>query len=520
MVAALCGDMNENSKLRRFSMSGLRLKLVALIAAAMTSVFAMGANAQESKLNVALTSDVPSLDPTLDLSLHGFSFRLNVYDQLTETLPDGAIGPRLATSWEPSDEARTWTLTIRTDAKFHDGSPVTVDDVVWTFEKILADSRSALRVYMSKVQEVEAIGDDQVKFTLSDSIGIFPRQLSFVSILPQKAFEEMGEEAFGQNPVGSGPYTLVERVSDDRIVLSAFEEYWRGAPQIKEVVMRPIPSPLARSSALLTGEIDIDPSVPPSLISRLEEAPDVNVWKADAFRVMYLGFNVDYNPALAEPDFRKAVDHAIDRDAIANQLLGGLGRPASQLASEITIGHDPEIEVTEFDPDKAHELLAGTSYAGEAIPFQYPSNNYALADDVAQAVAGYLGNAGINIDLQPMEFSAFLPLWSQRKLTGMFYFAYGSSIFDSSDITAGLYEEGSRIYEVNPEIDSLAKQARAETDEATREALYSRIFNISKESAAYVPLYEEVQSFATRENVVWEPQADGFYRFYRMSQSE
>src|SRR5688572_14222104 len=111
--------------------------------------------AQDSKLTVALTSDVPSLDPTLDLSLHGFNFRLNVYDQLTETRADGSIGDRLATSWQSSPDAKVWTFTVRSDAKFHDKSSVTVDDIVWTFKKILGDSRSALKVYLSKVQEVE-----------------------------------------------------------------------------------------------------------------------------------------------------------------------------------------------------------------------------------------------------------------------------------------------------------------------------------------------------------------------------
>jgi peptide/nickel transport system substrate-binding protein len=98
----------------------------------------------------------------------------------------------------------------------------------------------------------------------------------------------------------------------------------------------------------------------------------------------------------------------------------------------------------------------------------------------------------------------------------MFYFAYGSSILDSTDITTGLYETGSRIYVVDPEIDRLAKAARAEIDQAKRKELFSKIFHISSASAAYAPLYEEVQSYATRSNVTWKPQADGFYRFYQM----
>jgi ABC-type transport system substrate-binding protein len=100
--------------------------------------------------------------------------------------------------------------------------------------------------------------------------------------------------------------------------------------------MRPIPSTLGRNSALLTGEIEIDPSVPPSQIAKLSATPGIKAQKADGFRVMYIGFNVAYNPAMADPNFRLAVDSAVDRNAIANRLLGGLGKPAGQLPSAIT----------------------------------------------------------------------------------------------------------------------------------------------------------------------------------------
>lgn len=478
--------------------------------------FVTSAQAQETKLTVALTSDVPTLDGTQDLSPIGFNIRLNLYDQLTEIRKDGSVGPRLATSWESSPDGKVWTVNIRTDAKFHDQSPVTVDDIIWTARKVLDDSRSPLKVYLSKIQNIERVSDSQIRFTLSESIAIFPRQLSFLSVLPKKAFEAMGEQEFAQKPIGSGPYTLVRRIRDDRIELAAFPNYWRGAPAIKQVTMRPIPSTLGRNSALLTGEVEIDPSVPPSLIGKLSSTPGVKAQKADGFRVMYIGFNVAYHPAMADPNFRLAVDSAIDRNAISNRLLGGLGKPAGQLPSAITFGHDPSIPVTPFNVQKAKDLLAKTSYKGEPIPLQYPNNNYALADDVAQAIAGYLKNVGINVELKPMEFSAFLPAWAQRKMEGMFFFAFGSSILDASDITAGMYETGSRIYLVDLEIDRLAKEARAEINADKRKALYSKIFHISKDTAAYVPLYEEVQSFATRGNATWEPQADGFFRFYQM----
>ena len=496
------------------------MRAFAFAAAALAaSVLALGApvaKAQEPKLTVGLTSDFPSLDPLMDLSPIGFNLRLNLYDQLTEIRKDGSVGERLAKSWQSSPDAKTWTFELRTDAKFHDGSPLTVDDAIWTIRKALDDARSPLKVYLSKVQSVERASDTQVRFNLVEPFAIFDRQLTFVSILPRKAYEAMGEAEFGQKPIGSGPYRLVRRIKDDRTELAAFDQYWRGAPKIKSVILRPIPSPFARNSALLTGEIDIDPSVPPSLIPKLQATPDVKVTQADGFRVMYVGFNVNYMPAMADVNFRLAVDSAIDREAIGTKLLRGLGRPTGQLPAKITFGHDPSIPITPFNPQKAKELLAKTAYKGEPIPLQYTNNNYALADDVAQAIVGYLKNVGINVELRPMEFSAFLPAWAQRKMEAMFYFAFGPAVFDADNITSGMYETGSRIYAVDPEVDRLARAARGESDQAKRKQLFSQLFKISNATAAYVPLYEEVQSFATRANVTWEPIADGYFRFYQM----
>ena len=493
-----------------------RLVVVAALAASVLSLGLQRASAQEAKLTVGLTSDFPSLDPSLDLSPIGFNFRLNVFDQLTEIRRDGSVGPRLAKSWQASPDAKAWTFELRTDARFHDQSPVTVDDVVWTIRKVLDDGRSPLKVYLAKVQSVDRVSDTQVRFNLIEPFAIFDRQMTFVSILPKKAFETMGEAEFGQKPIGSGPYRLVRRVRDDRTELSAFADYWRGESKIKTVILRPIPAAFARNSALLTGEIDIDPSVPPSLARNMASKPEVKAAKADGFRVMYIGFNVNYAPALADPNFRLAVDAAIDRETLGTRLLGGLGRPTGQLPAKITFGHDPSIPITPFNPQKAKELLAKTAYKGEPIPLQYPNNNYALADEVAQAIAGFLKNVGINVELRPMEFSAFLPAWAQRKMEAMFYFAFGPAVFDADNITSGMYEAGSRIYAVDPEVDRLSREARAEPDQTKRKGLFSQIFKISNQTAAYVPMYEEVQSFATRATVTWEPMADGYFRFYQM----
>ena len=261
----------------------------------------------------------------------------------------------------------------------------------------------------------------------------------------------------------------------------AFDDYWRGSPRIKTVTLRPIPADMSRVSALQTGEIDINPSVAPGILNVLSNLPGIEVSKFEGFRVMYLGFNVAYGP-LADLSFRRAVDAAIDRETISNRLLRGLGKPAGQLAPPITFGYDPALAPTPYDVVKAKEFLAKSGHKGERIPLQYPNNNFALAGEVAQSIAGYLGAVGINVDLKPMEFTAFLPAWANRKLEAMYFFAFGASTFDSDNITAALYEAGSRIYVVDPKVDELARAARAETDPAKRKLIFSEIARISRDA--------------------------------------
>jgi peptide/nickel transport system substrate-binding protein len=491
-------------------------------AALSTTLWAAGAQpllAQTGTVTVALTSDVPTMDASQDSSPVGQNLRINLFDQLTETKADGTLGPRLATSWDSSPDATTWTFTLRGGARFQDGSTITADDIVWNFEKILADHRTPVRTYLSKLQSVENLGDNRIRFHLNEPFAIFDRQVGLISILPRRAYEAMGAEKFGQLPIGSGPYRLTRWIRDDRIELAAFDDYWRGAPKIKTVILRPIPSEAGRVSALLSGEVDIVPSLPPAFIDRLKSRSGIRVGTAPGYRVMFLGFNVTTAP-LDNVNFRLAVDCAIDRVALTKKLLRGLGTPAGEIVPPVDFGYDPKIAATAYDPAKARALLQQSGYHGQKLVFQYASNTFPLADEVAQAIAGYLGEVGITVGLQATEYNTFFPAWANRKLPGMYLFAYGSSLYDADSAMAGLYESGSRIYAVDPQIDNLAREARAQSDPTKRKAVFSQIFTISKQTAAYVMLYNDVQAFAVRSDLDWVPRPDGLIRPYDIGNSE
>jgi peptide/nickel transport system substrate-binding protein len=494
--------------MKKHAAKWLRYATVGLVGAGLAIGVTAIAGAQgKSSVTVAQSSDVLTLDPSVDTSPISLNLFKNVFDQLTDIKADGSVGPLLATAWSSSDDAKEWTFTIKHGVKWHDGTDLTVNDVVWSFQKIMDDKKSPVEAYLTSVEKVEAVGDDKVKFTLKASFAPFPRQVSLISILPKAAYEKEGAN-FAQHPVGSGPYKVVDWAKDDHIELKAFDGYNGGKPEFDKVVFRPVPSESARTAALISGELDIVPILPPAFMDTLSKRDDISVKKVQSNRVVYLGFNAEKAP-LDDIKLRQAIDCAIDRNAITKQLLRGLGVPDGQIVAPVTFGYDPKIEPTAYDPAKAKKLLSESKYKGEPILFQYPNNRYAFGQEVAQAVAGYLQAVGIKVQMQGMEYTAFFPLWVNRKLSGMHMFAYGPSIMDAELPLRSLYEKGpSRGYWSSPEVDKLVQEQRAETDADKRKALISKVWQISKENVPYSILYNEVQGYGIRKGIDWEPRPD------------
>lgn len=496
-------------------MFGLVSRLLTGAALALASVAPMPpAMAQVAgKVTIAMQSDIPSLDPTIDTSPLGQNVRLNVYDQLTEISADGTVIPRLATSWEASADALTWTFTLRENAKFHDGKPVTAEDVLWSYSKIMADTKSPVRTYLSKIKSMEKLSDHKIRILLVEPFAPFDRQVSLVSIVPKEAYERLGATQFNQTPIGSGPFKVVRWVKDDRIELEAFADYWDGPAKVKTAIFRPIPAEASRVATLLSGEIDIVPMLPPVLADRLNNSSaGTKAQKVDSHKVVYLGYDVT-NGILGNLDFRKAVDTSIDREAIAGKLLRGFGKPTAQVVAPVSFGYDATLAPTKFDPEAAKKLLQSSGYKGEKITIQYPSANFNSTDEVVQAVAGYMKAVGINVELQGMEYTAFFPLWAGRKLNSMHAFTYGPTTLDADLPLTSLYETGrSRGYWSDPKVDELIRAQRAEPIADKRKALITQIFKISKDNVVYSPLYTETHVWGIRDRVRITPRPDGLVR--------
>jgi peptide/nickel transport system substrate-binding protein len=488
---------------RRIFLPGMVLTGTALLAARPFSAFA----ADNSTIVVSQGSDVLTLDPMLDTSPIGVNVFRNIFDALTRIDADGSVVPLLATSWNASEDTKTWEFNIRTNAKFHDGAPITADDVVWNYKHLLGETRSPVRTYISKLTSVEVSAPNTVRFVLSEPFAPFDRQVSLISIISKRAFEDIGAAKFALAPVGSGPFKVVRWVKDDRVELAAFDDYWAGAPKIRTLIFKPVPSETTRAAALSSGELDVVPILPPALVVSLGSRPGIKIEKVASNKVVYVGFDVN-NPLLGDVRIRQAVDCAIDRNALSSRLLRGLGKPAGQVVAPVTFGYAPDIEPTAFDPARAKQLVAASGYKGESIALQYPNNNLAFGQEVAQAIANYLGQVGININLQGMEYSAFFPLWANRKLNGLHLFAYGPSIMDADLIIGSLYDSGGRVYWTDPKVDQLAKQQRGERDKDKRRALIGEILKLSKEALPYASLYNEIHAYGVQDRIKWTPRPD------------
>jgi peptide/nickel transport system substrate-binding protein len=489
---------------------------MAAAGAALATLLAMsggGVQAAPNAITVALPGDFPTLDPSKDTSPLGFNYRLNVFDALTELQRDGKLNPRLAESWTFSDDLTEWTFKLHQGVTFHDGSPFSADDIVFTINRIKADNTSPVRTFIKLVDKVEKVDDHTVRFKLTQPYGIFHRQISYVNLMSKTYFDKVGDQGYAAKPVGTGPYRMVRWVKDDRMELEANPDYWRGAPAIKRATLRPIPSEASRAAALASDEVDLVPALAPSSIDQLKSNRDLDVNTAPSFRVIFVAFNVN-KPPLDNPKIREAIDVAIDRSAITDKLLRGLGKPTGVMVPPMNIGYEPSFRPVAYDPQKAKKLVAEASYDGTPITIQYPNNNIVMANEVVQAIAGYMTAAGLKVEIKPMEFTAFFPLWLQSKLDSMYFFAFGSTQYHAESILTTMYEDGSHAYKVDMEIDALLKKQRTITDPAEQTKVLAAALRKSNENRYHLPLYDEMQAYGAKKTVSYSPWPDGFVRLY------
>jgi len=432
------------------------------------------------------------LDPSdTEAFINPFMVLYAVHDALVKPMPGGENTPSLAESWTVSKDGLVYEFVLRKSAKFHNGDPVTADDVKFSFERYKG---AAAKLLKDRVRDVEIVDAGRVRFHLREP---WPDFMTFYGtsatgaawIVPRKYVEKVGEDGFKKAPIGAGPYKVVSFNPGIDLTMEAFEGYWRKVPSVKRLVFRSMPDETTRAAALKAGDVDIVYLLSGPTAQEVKRTPGLRLAAAMPPGVVFLDLPEQWDPKSPWHDrrVRLAASHALDRNALNQAETLGLSHPTGGLIPRV-LDFARAYPPPPYDPARAKKLLAEAGYpngfdAGDLTPFP-------PFFSLAEAIGGYLQAAGIRTRLRTMERAAFLTAWREHKIRGVIMGLGAPAGNAATRIEAyvtkgGIYSSG----EV-PEIESLFQRQARELDRKKREGMLHQIQQIMQDRAMYVPIYE------------------------------
>jgi peptide/nickel transport system substrate-binding protein len=439
----------------------------------------------------------------------------HIFDRLVHTDENQRLGPGLAVSWRAIND-KSWEFKLRRGVKFHDGTPFTADDVLFTFERApnVEASPSSFALY-TKGKTLEKIDDYTIHIITEKPYPLMPNDVSTINIISRKHGKgaKTGDYNSGKAAIGTGPYKFSEWVPGD-----------------------PIRSDPARVAALLAGDVEMIDVVPTPDIPRLKKSPDVVLSQGVSNRVIYLHLDQfrDDSPfitgtsgknPLKDQRVRKAISKAINRPAIVEKVMEGVAIPAGQLLPEGFFGVSAKLKPEKHDPDAAKKLLADAGYPnGFGLTLHGPNDRYINDAKICQAIGQMLTRVGIDTKVETMPRSVYFSKASRGgpgKSPAFTFILVGwgagtgeassplKSLLHTYDKARGFGASNRGRYS-NPEMDKLVEQALATVDDAKRDKLLQQATEIAIEDLGIIPLHYQVNTWATRKGLAYTPRTDEY----------
>ncbi len=528
------------------------MKLHALVIAGIATVLSVAgvAPSHAKTLRYATQDEPQTLDPhSANLAVTN-RLLSNIYEGLVFRDKDYKIVPWLATSWTQPD-AKTWRFKLRPNVKFHDGSPFTADDVVFSVERALHQF-SQLKVSVQGVERARKVDDLTVDFIMREPNPVLLNHLVFFRIMSKTWAEKNKatipqnyrdkEETFSsRNANGTGPFMLLERQPDVRTIIVENKNWWnRNSPErgnVSRVELLPITSRPTRLAALVSGEVQFVNDPPTQDIPRLKSNSNIKVVEGQEARVQYLAFDTSRDELLysdvkgknpwKDIRVRQAVAHAIDVEAIKLKSMRGLSVPTGTIMTKFDQGYSVDADKRlKFDPARARELLKEAGYPN-GFGVTLDCGNNAPASDICPAVTAMLNQVGIRVTANIMPVSNFFPKL-QRADTSFYLLSWTSPTSDSLyTLQSLLYTHaggsgagasaGDNNYSrySNKELDRLIDQFKVETDMKKRDALIRDALLLINRELPVVPLHRQIIPWAMRSNVTAVFPPNGTPYFFR-----
>jgi peptide/nickel transport system substrate-binding protein len=494
---------------------------------------ATSAHAQEFKL--AMSSPPTSLDP----HFYNLTPNVNVARHMFETLvvpdADSRPTPGLAESWSLVNNL-TWEFKLRKGVKFHDGSELTAEDIVWSMDRpatIVGSPGkfdSATRAIINK----KIMDPYTVRFTTREPYPLMLNDMMTVQIVSKKATQGLSSEDFssGKGVVGTGPFKFVKFLRDDRLELERFEGYWGTKPAWKNVTLRFIPNGATRVAALLSGDVHALENVPTPDLARVKGDANITLTTKISQRLIFLavdsvrqsspwvtdkaGKPLAKNP-MSDLRVRQALSMAINREAIKDRVMEGLSEPTNNLVPPVLFGHNPALKLTRYDVDAAKKLLAQAGYPdGFGLTIHTPNNRYINDEKITQTIAQMFARIGVTAKVEGMPMAVFAARGTKNEFS-MYLFGWNATTGEASfplrnllaceDTTKGYGGFNWSKY-CNPKLDALVNKAMTTVDDKARLPLLQDAAALGLNDVGLIPLHNQVTTWAMRKGIKYHARLD------------
>jgi len=514
----------------------MRLKRL-FAAACATAALAIALPAAGVTLKWGAQNDILTLDPHSQNHATTNGIMQHTYEGLVRYDKNFAVEPALATSWELLSPTH-YRFKLRKDVKFHDGSPFTADDVVFSYHRIL-QPQGTMQIYVAGVKEVKKIDEHTVDMILGGPSPILLRNLVDFRIMNRgwaaknktenvQDYVAKEESYASRNTNGTGPYLVKLWEPDKRIVMQANPNWWGKLDgNVTEVIYTPIKANATRIAALLSGDVDIVTDLPTQDVARLRQDPKLKVLDGHEVRTIFIGLdqhsdellysNVKGKNPFKDIRVRKALNISVDREAIKRVTMRGLSVPAAIMVAPGVHGYSPDIDkVTPVDAASAKQLLAEAGYPnGFEFGLDCPNNRYVNDEEICQALVGMWARIGLKAKLnaQPMatfiqkiqkfDHAAYMLGWGVATMDGLY--TLQSLLRTKTTGADGSFNLG-RISD--PKLDALIEALKIETDVQKRDGILREALVMTRDRYYYVPLHHQLRPWAMKKNVSTVHKAD------------
>jgi peptide/nickel transport system substrate-binding protein len=431
------------------------------------------------------------LDPAETEGITPFMTLYAVHDALLKPMPQGMTTPSLAESWSASPDGLTYEFVLRNNVRFHNGEPVTAQDVKFSFERYRGFAAKLLK---QKVKEVQVADARRVRFVLKEP---WPDFITFYGttatgagwVVPRKYVESVGDDGFKKAPIGAGPYKVVSFSPGIELVLEAFDGYWRKAPAVKRLVLRSLPDETTRAAALKKGEVDVAYFLSGPVAEEVKRTAGLKLMAVRSNTVFFIDFLDQWDPKSPWHDrrVRLAASLAIDRKAIndAEQLgFAGITGNVVPRSMEFALPIEPH----PYDPKRARQLLAEAGH-----PKGFEGGDFTINppyESTGESIGSFLAAVGIRTRIRTMERATFSSSWSDKKLRGLVFGGVGVAGNAATRIQAVATTGGQYAMGVLPEVQDLYERQARELDRKKREEILHQIQRILHDKVVFAPIWE------------------------------